>query len=106
MGEEAINHNGTDKDDISDDEAEPGGVSRAARNSRKPSGSAADPTQLQFYPTNWTEALEGAKNNWRLYLLKTWAFPKRRQHEAGLAECLMSAIAAHEADGGMLERGM
>ena len=33
------------------------------------------------------------------------AFPKRREHQNELSECLMRAIAAHETDGGFVEQG-
>jgi hypothetical protein len=90
----------------SDDESEP--HTRARRHSGTPYGRSFSPTQLQFYPLQWTEVLELAKNKWRLHLLTIWAFPKRRKSDTTttLKECLTTAIADHEDDGGLVEKGM
>jgi hypothetical protein len=80
---------------------------RAKRHSQKAYGSSVSPTQLQFYPLQWTEVLELAKKKWRRYLLVKWAFPKRCKLDTTtvLKECLTTAIADHEADGGLVEKG-
>ena len=93
-------------DDQSEDESK--GHTRAKRHSRTPYGSSTNPTQLQFYPLQWAKVLEQAKNKWRLYLLVTWAFPKRRKSDTttALKECLTTAIADHEADSGLVEKGL
>jgi hypothetical protein len=59
--------NSTASDDESKDEPE--GNTRKKYHSLMPHGSFVSPTQLQFYPLQWTEVLECAKTKWRLCLL-------------------------------------
>jgi hypothetical protein len=90
---------------VSDNESD--SHTRAKRHSQMPHGSSVRPTQLQFYPLQWTEVLELAKTKWRLHLLIEWAFPKRHKSDTTtiLKECLTTAIADHEAEGGLVEKG-
>jgi hypothetical protein len=92
--------------DGSDSADESDGKSRAARHSKTSYRSREyNATQLQFYPPQWTIVLDSAKDGSHLFSATEWAFPKRRKHVRHLKEVLTSAIAAHEADGGLLERG-
>ncbi|KIM73191.1 hypothetical protein PILCRDRAFT_15438 [Piloderma croceum F 1598] len=97
--------NSVASDEESEDEL--GGSTRAKRHSQTPRGSANNPTQLQFYPLQWTEVLELAKTKWRLSLLIKWAFPKQSKFDTTnvLKECLTTAIADHGAEGGLVEKG-
>jgi hypothetical protein len=80
--------------------------SRAPRHSKTPYKSrASNATQLQFYPPQWAMVLDAAKDNSRRFAATEYAFPKRRKHMKNLKVALTTAIAAHEADGGLLERG-
>ena len=80
--------------------------SRAPRHSKTSYRSRVyNATQLQFYPPQWTIVLDAAKDNSRRIAATEWAFPKRRKHVKNLKVALTTAVAAHEADGGMLERG-
>jgi hypothetical protein len=80
--------------------------SRVPRHSKTPYRSRAyNATQLQFYPPQWTIVLDAAKDNSRCFTATEWAFPKRRKHVKELKVALTSAIAAHQAEGGLLERG-
>jgi len=81
--------------------------SRAPRHLKTPYRSrACNPTQLQFYPPQWTIVLDTAKDNSRCFAATAWAFPKQRKHVKEMKVALTSAIVAHEADGGLLEDGM
>jgi hypothetical protein len=82
-------------------------TSQAPRHSKTPYRSQAyNATQLQFYPPQWTIVLDAAKDNSRRFAAMEWAFPKRHKHVKELKVALTSAIAAHQADGGLLESGM
>jgi hypothetical protein len=63
-------------------------------------------TQLQAYPGQWWSILEDAKKHCHSSATIGAGFPK---HRAGLklAEvCLAEAMAAHEAEDGVVEKGM
>ena len=49
--------------------------------------------------------LDTAKDNSRRFAATKYAFPKWHKHMKNLKVALTTAIAAHEADGGLLERG-
>lgn len=105
--ENASSDNSKTEDD-DEDEASSEGHAKTKRHSKTPYGSSApNPTQLHFYPAQWTEVLELAKMKWRLQLVIRWAFPKRQHPETteALKECLTTAIADHEADHGLVEKG-
>ncbi|KAF7982861.1 hypothetical protein HWV62_25082 [Athelia sp. TMB] len=79
---------------------------RARRHSKKSfESSCDDPMQLQFYPEAIQRVLTSAKQNWRLWLVMNWGFPKFRERKAELTGCITRAIAAYEADGGALDKG-
>lgn len=79
---------------------------RASRHSKVGSrGQCNDPTQLQFYPERLQHVLSAAKLNWRLFLVMEWGFPKYRDSKGDLSGCLTRAIAAYQADGGVMDEG-
>ena len=81
-------------------------MSHAAQHSKTPYGTgSADPTQLQFYPSNWGEMLSIAKGFWHLFLAMVFAFPKCHDHKDEHQECLMKAIAEFEKEDSILEPG-
>lgn len=68
-------------------------------------GSPNNPTQLQFYPERIQQVLSAGKMNWRLWIVMEWAFPSFRERRNEISDCLTRAIAAYEADGGILDDG-
>lgn len=88
-----------------EDEDEPPS-SRARRHSKKHFRlHSENPTQLLFYPEHVQQVLMAAKMNWRLWIVMEWAFPNYLQHKNDISDCLTRAIAAFEADSGVLDEG-
>ena len=78
----------------------------APHHSKTPYKSQAyNATQLQFYPPQWAIVLDAAKGNSCCFVATECVFPKWRMHMKSLKVALAAAIAAHEADDGLLERG-
>lgn len=64
------------------------------------------PTQLQFYPSQWKDVLEASKWKFRIWMSTVKAFPNRRKDMDEAMDCLTSAIAEHQEEGGLLEPGI
>jgi hypothetical protein len=89
----------------SDSDEEPS-QKRAKRHSKTPYNTPkTDPTQLQFYPSQWRDILEEGKKKYRLSLLLETLFPDRNKDIHFAVDCLEEAISDHEAEGGMAEAG-
>lgn len=100
--------NGSDdgsKDDSSrDSDTEPYPVrKRAKRHSKTSRPAVGTPTQLQFYPSQWTDVLESAKRKYRLVIATEIGFPHPKKDLNRASDCLTEAMAAHEDGGGMVE---
>jgi hypothetical protein len=63
-------------------------------------------TQLQAYPGQWRSVLEDAKQRNRSSTATAAGFPKRRAGLKNAEDCLAEAMAAHEAEDGVVEEGM
>lgn len=95
---------GDDDNEDDDDKSQPL-KKRAKRHSKTTRSETGVPTQLQFYPSQWSDVLENAKQRYRLYLATVNAFPHRKKDRQQATFSLMEAIAAHENEGGMVEPG-
>jgi hypothetical protein len=83
---------------------------KAGRHSINPYGTKVPvPTQQQFYPSQWRDVLDKAKELWRRWMSITegggFPNPKNKEHVSAALGCLMSAIETHESEGGVLEEG-
>lgn len=81
---------------------------RAARHSRTPyshSRSRPKPTQLGFYPSQWSDVLDKAKKKFHLFLATDVPFPNRDEHFSKAEDCISEAIDEHQKRGGQLENG-
>ena len=79
---------------------------RAKRHSKKAYRSSnLDPTQLQFYPSQWRDILEAAKTKYRLSIVMEMLFPDRKKKFNLAVDCLDEALAEHETNGGLVEDG-
>lgn len=76
------------------------------RHSKTPYGAAAaKPTQLQYYPGQWTDVLNDAKMRFRLFISTENAFPTPGVGREAAENALADAMNAHKADGGTVEPG-
>lgn len=79
---------------------------RVKRHSRVPyTERIPQPTQLKFYPSQWREVLENAKNNYRLFLVGTYPWPERTKDLKECADCLTEALTRHEEDDREVKEG-
>lgn len=78
---------------------------RAKRHSKTSRPAVGTPTQLQFYPSQWSDVLEKAKKKYRLVVATEIGFPHPKKDSNRAFDCLTEAIAEHEDDGGMVEPG-
>jgi hypothetical protein len=83
---------------------ENGGRTRAPRNSK--GRRQIKFTQLQAYPGQWRSILEGAKKRSRCSTAIAAGFPKCPLGLKNTEDCLAEAMAVHEADDGVVEKGM
>lgn len=99
---ETNNQEGSSRDDSSSDSesSEPLAVKRrAARHSRTPystSKSKPKPTQLEFYPGQWSDVLEKAKRRFHLFLATNIPFPNCDNHLSKAQDFVSEAINDHQ----------
>ena len=81
-----------------------GKSARAPRNSKR--RTQVKFTQLQAYPGQWWSILEDSKKRNRCTATIETGFPGRREGLKQAEDCLVEAMAAHEAENKVVEPGM
>ena len=80
--------------------------SRARRHSKKLYHSDSSPTQLRFYPSQWKDVLEKAKDAYALLIFIKFGFKTTEKDLSEATACLAKALAEHEGAGRRVEAGM
>lgn len=102
LKESADNHSSCPVSDKDSDNALP----RAKRNSKKAhNGDTSDPTQLQFYPSQWKDVLDETKDAFALIVFTKLGFLERSKDLSTAGTCLVNMLAKHEAAGNFVEDG-
>ena len=79
---------------------------RLKRHSKTPYGTKRpNPTQLQFYPPRWRDILDKAIDAYALAVFIRLGFTSKEDDLPTAGQCLMEAIAEHDAVGRFVEAG-
>jgi len=61
---------------------------------------------VSYYPRNWREVLETAKDHFSAYLATQEAFPTQEEGFKEAKECIYTALATYRSEGYDVEPGM
>jgi hypothetical protein len=80
---------------------------RSRRHSKVPHGTKnPNPTQLQFYPSQWKDVLENGKDRYTRLIFLELGFTSKQEDQRFALDCLTEAIYSHEEAGNGVEEGI